>query len=554
MPLSGWPYPQTSKPPRGSRIDPTHPWAQGLKAFYALNDGAGSTCCDSGPGKLTLAALNYGSTNPWGAGSFGQGLSMTTAGQGMQAIVPTALQCGLPITLATAFQVIGTPSSSAVIFEISYESSNVAPFVVACLQYDFTNAFEFGWNSGGTQESIASSAPDVPPGSVHVLAGTVTPTSTSLWLDGVEIASSSSTSAAPDWTATSTLCFGSFSGFTSTTPNLLNYWGGFWNRAFAATELAAMTGSPGAIWPLFAPAPIRSIPWFQGHLYNVAASGGTVAGGSASSSSTYPESASGGAVAGGSASYSSTYAESGSSGAIAGGSASYSSTYAESGSSGAIAGGSASYSSTYAESGSSGAIGGGIASWAWIATPGSSGGIVASAVAPVSPDWTTFASGGVVAGGTSQGVIPALTFRQTLRAKLGAIPELTAIVGGAIYVGALPQTHDLGRDGPALTYSISTYPRNHVLAGADGTASARVQFSAWSYQQSKADAIALALWDALDGPPANPWAGGGVGIMSVSHQDEVDLPEPPKTGSDQWTYQIASEYLIRHRTGTPTLS
>ena len=76
------------------------------------------------------------------------------------------------------------------------------------------------------------------------------------------------------------------------------------------------------------------------------------------------------------------------------------------------------------------------------------------------------------------------TFRQTLLAKLSSIPELTSLVDTAIYPGAAPRTHDLGRDGPALTYAITTYPRGQVLSGSDGTGMPRVQLSAWSYSQA----------------------------------------------------------------------
>ena len=150
--------------------------------------------------------------------------------------------------------------------------------------------------------------------------------------------------------------------------------------------------------------------------------------------------------------------------------------------------------------------------------------------------------------GTS-GAVGMLTFRQTLVAKLGSIDALTALVGSAIYPGALPEAHDLGRDGPALTYAVTTYPRGHVLAGRDGTAAAGVQLSSWSYLEWQADAIALVLKGSLSGPPANPWTAGGVILLSVTHRDEADLPEATKAGSDQWTYQVASQYLIRHRTG-----
>src|SRR5262245_11770832 len=70
--------------------------------------------------------------------------------------------------------------------------------------------------------------------------------------------------------------------------------------------------------------------------------------------------------------------------------------------------------------------------------------------------------------------IPGGSFRATLVAKLLSIPDLTARIATAVYPGALPQTHDVWRDGPALVYLLTTYPRNHVLIGSDGTATAEV--------------------------------------------------------------------------------
>ncbi len=151
-------------------------------------------------------------------------------------------------------------------------------------------------------------------------------------------------------------------------------------------------------------------------------------------------------------------------------------------------------------------------------------------------------------GGGGSVVVSALTFRETLLAKLESISDVAAIVGTAIYPGALPMTHDLGADGPAITYTVATYARGHVLTGSDGMATARVQFSAWSFDASESDAITLAIWDALDRPPVNPWVAGGVEIMSVVQVDESDQFEPPRSGGDQWIYQIVSEYAITHRT------
>lgn len=145
------------------------------------------------------------------------------------------------------------------------------------------------------------------------------------------------------------------------------------------------------------------------------------------------------------------------------------------------------------------------------------------------------------------------TFREALVAKLGAIPELLAVVDQAVFPGAIPEDHDLGRDGPALVYSIPSNPRGQVLMGSDGTSSARLRFEAHAYLLSAADRATIAVWNALDGEPGG-WGNGTCQILSVTHQDEQDQHIPPRAGSDQWIYRIVSDYLVRYRTGFPTLS
>jgi hypothetical protein len=152
-----------------------------------------------------------------------------------------------------------------------------------------------------------------------------------------------------------------------------------------------------------------------------------------------------------------------------------------------------------------------------------------------------------------EGGLPRQGFREALIAKLGSIPEVAAIVGSAIYPGQLPETHDLGRDGPALTYLVVSNPRGHILTGSDGTSTARVRLDAWGYQLSQVDALTTALWEALDGVP-DTWGNGTLDVMSVSQGDESDEHEPPRAGSDQWTYHISTDYRVRYRTGFPTLA
>lgn len=157
--------------------------------------------------------------------------------------------------------------------------------------------------------------------------------------------------------------------------------------------------------------------------------------------------------------------------------------------------------------------------------------------------------------GGSSGPATAQAFRQALTAKLGSIPELTGIVGEAIYPGVVPETHDFTRDGPALTWTIATNPRGHVLSGSDGTSTARVQLGAYSYGVSDTDAITSAVFNALDGLcNDSSWGDGSAVIMSCTQQEEVDLPEQVGIGTDLWLHRIQSDYQIKYRVSIPAHS
>ena len=141
-------------------------------------------------------------------------------------------------------------------------------------------------------------------------------------------------------------------------------------------------------------------------------------------------------------------------------------------------------------------------------------------------------------------------FEEALISKLNANAALTALVGSSIYIAALPQTHDLGAQGPALTYVVPAKPRGHVLVGADGTATARIQLDAWSYSEAACKAILEAIRTNIDGDSlSNVWGDGSVIIMSCIQQDDIDLDEAPEAGTDQVLYHSVSEYSVKYRVG-----
>ncbi len=147
-------------------------------------------------------------------------------------------------------------------------------------------------------------------------------------------------------------------------------------------------------------------------------------------------------------------------------------------------------------------------------------------------------------------------FEQALVAKLNSIAELTALLGTdsgspAIFTQAVPQTHNLGANGPALSYTVPTKPFGNVLTGSDGTATARVQIDAWSYTYSTSKAIIGAIRLAM-AVPSGTWGDGSCVIMSVVVPDSLDLPEQPRAGSDQWIYHVVQELHVKYRVPLPS--
>jgi hypothetical protein len=231
----------------GYLLDKENPIAQGLIGFYALNENTGTTLNDA-CNQLNLVTLGAG--NLWAAGSLGPGLGLNATGRGAQGVVPAALQCGWPITLAIGFQVLGPPTTSAVILEISYNLLNTSPHIVANLQYESTTGLQLQWNSAGTQQSLVYLPFTPVAGAWHVVLCEIAASSQSIWLDGQMVASAAEILSSPHWTSTSTLCIGSFSGYTQTTPNMIVYWSGWWNRVLQPSENQAVAHN---LWQIFEP-------------------------------------------------------------------------------------------------------------------------------------------------------------------------------------------------------------------------------------------------------------------------------------------------------------
>lgn len=143
-------------------------------------------------------------------------------------------------------------------------------------------------------------------------------------------------------------------------------------------------------------------------------------------------------------------------------------------------------------------------------------------------------------------------FEQALESKLGSINSVAALVNGAIYVGFIPQTHDLGAQGPAIAYSLPSRNMGHVLTGSDGTAKATVALRIQSYSYGTTKQILDGIRSAMDGPPSATWGDGSVTILSVVQTDDVDNPIPPQAGTDQPIFEAETEYDIQYRVSIPS--
>lgn len=140
---------------------------------------------------------------------------------------------------------------------------------------------------------------------------------------------------------------------------------------------------------------------------------------------------------------------------------------------------------------------------------------------------------------------PTLTIREAVAAWLRGLSALTAIVGTRIYKQDPSQLSSY----PCVVIEQPSREYGRNLAGADGTSLADVQITALALKESQAVAIAEAVrnsWQCFRGTQS------GVAILWAYLDDEADGSTAPPDGSDQWIYQNAVIYRIKHRVPLPT--
>jgi len=133
---------------------------------------------------------------------------------------------------------------------------------------------------------------------------------------------------------------------------------------------------------------------------------------------------------------------------------------------------------------------------------------------------------------------------QSLYQYLSGIEAITNIVGTSIYHHHLPQSAEF----PVLTFQLISSRHEHDLLGAAGIVTARYQVDCWSYSLSEAATMAEAVRQALQGFSGDM---EDTEILFIVLDDQNNLDEAPKDGSDNWLYRREQDYLIKYRESIP---
>ncbi len=228
-------YSWRRKPPLGWRINPDHPWAQGLAWFGGALENGGTITCDSVSGMpLTLAG---GAS--WAATSKGSGISCVGNNARAQATWPTGQEWAFPLTFAVAFHQVGAPSGSPPYLSLAPE-----PLVVL--------------NGGGANgmgiypnDNVSWWSGFVPAnGSDSVFAATVNKTTQPMYANGLARTAGTGTYGTTNYSSTN-IAFGDSSSYSGRNPNAIIYWGGIWRLSPPAAWAEEITADVNAIWDIF---------------------------------------------------------------------------------------------------------------------------------------------------------------------------------------------------------------------------------------------------------------------------------------------------------------
>jgi hypothetical protein len=152
-----------------------------------------------------------------------------------------------------------------------------------------------------------------------------------------------------------------------------------------------------------------------------------------------------------------------------------------------------------------------------------------------------------VAFNSSLGPVTYVTqsIRQAVAAWLRTLTGLTQLVGTRIYWSDPSQIAKY----PCIAVKVNTRDYGYNLSGHDGTSLATVQITALALTESSAISVIEIVRNNFQGFRGLQ---SGVPILWCYLGDEADGTTEPPDGSDQWIYQAAVEYRIKHRVPMPT--
>ena len=139
------------------------------------------------------------------------------------------------------------PSSNSTIFGIAYDNALDAPYQVADIGMKSSMETFVDWNAGGTYMPGNSATPvAINTGTMNSIAATFPVGGTvTQYVNGVSVYSGTSFGGAPNTSATSTICIGSyFSGGAHDYTNTAATLACVWNRILSANEIAFLDADP----------------------------------------------------------------------------------------------------------------------------------------------------------------------------------------------------------------------------------------------------------------------------------------------------------------------
>ena len=149
--------------------------------------------------------------------------------------LPTSLQLALPITWACALRMVTLPSSGGVLFGIGFNASYSG--AGNCCQFYYNGHVSCAYNSAGSSKTFTSSVVGTA-GTDYVFSATITPTTQILYINGMQVASTSNSISNLTYGSPAVYQIGCPTQNGSPDAGSLYYWGGVWNANFTAAQHA----------------------------------------------------------------------------------------------------------------------------------------------------------------------------------------------------------------------------------------------------------------------------------------------------------------------------